>query len=159
MAALSADKIRDDKPSGKQYREVAIKTSATLFVGSIAAFTTAGRVQASAAATGLRPAGVIEAILNDTGAVLSTGTGNTAGTVKARVAWGHQVLVDIRTAARTYANLGKNVFALTDNEVTDTTAAGTALVRVKIGSLTEFTNSSKSEGWLALRVYGDADAV
>lgn len=162
MAALSADKIRDERATQtKKSATFAIKTSATLYVGSLAAFTTAGRVQAAAAAASIRPAGVIERIIDQTTTAggVSAGTGNTAGTVKALVSWNHEVLVDIKTAARTYANLGKNLFISTDNDVTDTTGAGTAGVRVKIGSLSEITNSSKSEGWLALRVYGDADAT
>jgi len=50
------------------------------------------------------------------------------------------------------------VFIADDEAVTDTTAAGTAAVRVNIGSLTEI-NSAKTFGWLALRVYGDTNAV
>ncbi len=38
------------------------------------------------------------------------------------------------------------------------TGAGTAGVRVKVGTLTELTDS-KTAGWVALRVYGQADAT
>lgn len=159
MAALTADKIRDSRSVSKKTEGVfSIKTAATLYVGSLAAFTTLNRVQAAAAATNLRPAGVVEDIINDSGAVLSAATGNTAGTVKARISWGHEVKVPVRTAARTYINLGKNVFIASDDDVTDTTAAGTALVRVKIGVITEFT-SGKTEAYVQLRTYGDTDAV
>lgn len=157
--ALSADATRNARGlNNKRVETFSIKTSATLYVGSLAAFTTLGRVQAAAAATGLRPAGVVEEIINESGSNITAGTGNAGGTIKAKVAWGHEVYVSIKTAARTLINLGKNVFISDDDNVTDTTAAGTALVRVKIGSITEMT-SAKSAGWLALRVYGDADAT
>ncbi len=157
--ALSADATRNSRGlNNKRTETFSIRTSSTLYIGSLAAFTTIGRVQAAAAATGLRPAGVVEEIFNESGASISAATGNAAGTVRARIAWGHEVYVAIRTAARTFVNLGKNVFIADDENVTDTTAAGTALVRVKIGSLTEI-NSAKTFGWLALRVYGDADAT
>jgi len=157
--ALSADFTRPSRGlNNKRTETFSIRTSSTLYIGSLAAFTTIGRVQAAAAATGLRPAGVVEEIYNESGALISAATGNAAGTIRARIAWGHEVYVAIRTAARTFVNLGKNVFIADDENVTDTTAAGTALVRVKIGSLTEI-NSAKTFGWLALRVYGDADAT
>lgn len=154
--ALSADKIRDSK--GTPFEDtVAIATGQTVHVGSLAAFTTAGRVRAAAAAANLRPAGVVEAIVNDSGTAIGAATGNTAGSVKARIAWGHQVLVAVRTAARTFANIGKNVFVADDDAVTDATGAGTAGVRVKIGSIASMS-SDKATAWVALRVYGDADA-
>ena len=157
--ALSADATRNSRGlNNKRTETFSIRTSSTLYIGSLAAFTTIGRVQAAAAATGLRPAGVVEEIFNESSVLLSAATGNAAGTVRARIAWGHEVYVAIRTAARTFVNLGKNVFIADDENVTDTTAAGTALVRVKIGSITEI-NSAKTFGWLALRVYGDADAT
>ena len=150
--ALSADATRNSRGlNNKRTETFAIKTSSTLYIGSLAAFTTIGRVQAAAAATGLRPAGVVEEIFNESGASISAATGNAGGTVKARIAWGHEVYVAVKTAARTFVNLGKNVFISDDDNVTDTTAAGTALVRVKIGSITEL-NSAKTFGWLALRV-------
>jgi hypothetical protein len=158
--ALSADAFRDYRVTNNMTVETySIKTSATVYLGSAAAFTTLGRVQAAAAATGLRPAGVIVEIVNDSGAAITAATGNTAGTVKAKVANGAEFLFSIKTAARTQINLGKNLFISDDDNLTDTTAAGTALVRVKFGKLTEFANTAKSSGWVAACVYGDADAV
>lgn len=157
--ALSADKTRASRGlHNKRVETFSIRTSQTLYIGSLAAFTTLGRVQAAAAATNLRPAGVVEEIINESGVSISAATGNAAGTVRAKIAWGHEVFVDIRTAARTFINLGRNVFIFDDDAVTDTTAAGTAAVRVSIGSLTEI-NAAKTQGWLALRVYGDTNAV
>lgn len=158
--ALSADALRPYRGTGPmQVETYSIKTSATLYIGSLAAFTAAGRVQAAAAAAGLRPAGVVTKIVNESGSAITTATGNTAGTVKAEITWGCEVLVNIKTAARTYVNYGKNVFIADDDSVTDTTAAGTAGVRVKIGRLEQFESSAKTTGWVALRVYGDTDAV
>lgn len=157
--ALSADATRNQRgENNKRVETFAIKTSATLYIGSLCAFTTLGRVQAAAAATSLRPAGVVEQIFNESGSNITSAIGNAGGTVKAQIAWGHEVYVTIKTAARTFVNLGKNVFISDDDNVTDTTGAGTSAVRVKIGSITEM-NSGKTAGWLALRVYGDADAT
>lgn len=159
--ALSADAMRDTRARNNvQKARAAIKTSSTVYVGSLLAFTTLGRVQAAAAAASLRPAGVCTAIVNESGASITAGTGNAGGTIYAEYEWGHEVLVAVKTAARTLINLGKNVFISDDDAVTDTTGAGTAAVRVKIGSITEFDNTStKATAWMAVRVYGDADAT
>jgi hypothetical protein len=161
MAALTADKTREERSiDGKTEGVFSLATSSTVYVGSLANFNTAGRVVAATAAASRRFAGVVEAVINETTSALSAATGNTAGTVKVRVSWGHEVLMDVKTAARTFSNLGKNVFVSTDNDVTDTTGAGTAAVRVKIGALTEFTDrTNKDEAWVALRVFGDTDAA
>jgi hypothetical protein len=161
MAALTADKVRDERAiNGKTEGIFSLATSSTVYVGSLANFNTAGRVVAATAAASRRFAGVIEAIVNETASGLTAATGNTAGTVKVRVSWGHEVLMDVKTAARTFANLGKNVYVSTDNDVTDSTGAGTAAVRVKVGALTEFTDrTNKDEAWVALRVFGDADSA
>lgn len=160
MAALSADATRDYRGTDNLREEVfSVATSATLYIGSLCVFDTNGRVRAASAAASRRPAGVCTGVINESGSQITAITGNAGGTVKVKVAWGHEVLCNVLTAARTNVNLGKNVFIGTDNDVTDTTGAGTAAVRIKIGSITEFTNSAKSEAWVALRVYGDADAT
>lgn len=158
--ALSADKNRDYRGTNDMRQEAfAVATSQTLYIGSLCAFDTNGRVRAASATTGRRPAGVCVNFVNESGSTITAITGNAGGTVKAIIAWGHEVLVDVKTAARTNVNLGKTVFISDDDAVTDTTGAGTTAVRVAIGSITEFTNSAKSEAWLALRVYGDASAT
>ena len=160
MAAITADKIRDARNvQNKTESTFAIATAATVYVGGFVNFNTAGRVTGATAAASRRFAGVVEEIINESASAISAATGNTAGTIKARVSWGHEVLADILTAARTYANLGKNLFISNNNDLTDTTGAGTAAVRVKVGALTEITNTAKSQGWVALRVFGDTDAV
>ena len=161
MAAITADKIRPERSLGHKLETVfTVTTAATVYIGGfVNHVVSTGRVTGAAAAASRRFAGVVEDVINDTGGALSAITGNTAGTVKVRVSWGHEVLSDINTAARTFANLGKNVFVANNNDLTDTTAAGTATLRVKVGMVTEFTNSAKSQAWVALRVFGDADAV
>jgi hypothetical protein len=157
--AITADKIRPSRSIQKRVEDTfAIRTSDTVYVGAFVNFDTAGRVQSATAAASKRFAGVVEEIINDSGSAITAGTGNAGGTVKARVSWGHEVWTTIRTAARTFANLGKNVFIADNDDVTDTTAAGTATLRVKVGMLTGL-NAGKTAGWVALRVFGDADAV
>lgn len=159
MAAVTADTIRAERAVEDKVETILpIKTASTVYVGALANISTLNRLVNATAAASERPGGIVEEIINDSGSVISAGTGNTAGTVKARISWGHEVLMAVRTAAATYANHGKNVFVSNNNEVTDTTAAGTAGVRVKIGSIAEF-NGAKTEAWIALRRYGDTDAV
>lgn len=161
MAAITADKIRPARSLSKKTESTfAITTAQTVYVGALVnSVNGTGRVRGAAAATGVRFAGVVEAIVNDTGASLAAATGNTAGTVKAIVSFGHEVLCDVLTAGRTFTNVGKNLFIANNNDLTDTTAAGTAGVRVKVGAVSEFVNSAKSLAWVSLRVFGDADAV
>ena len=159
MAALSADKIRDRRGTNLTRVEAfSVKTSATLYIGSMCALTTLNRVQAAAAATGLRPAGVCVGVVNESGTQITAITGNAGGTVKALIEWGSEFLVDVSAAAQTYINVGKTVYIATDNEVTDTTAAGTAAVRVAIGVLTQF-ETGKTVAWVQMRNYGDTGAV
>lgn len=160
MAALSADKIRNRRGTNNTRQEVfSVKTSTTVYIGGMAAFTTLGRVVPAANTANYRPGGMIVDFVNESGSAISAITGNTGGTVKVLVEWGSEFEVDVRTAARTLINIGKTVYAITDNEVTDTTAAGTAAVRVAMGMLTEFTNASKTAAYVAFRVYGDTGAI
>ena len=93
MAALTADKVRDERSiQEKTESTFSVATSATVYVGSLLNFNTAGRVVAATAAASRRFAGVCEAIVNETASALTAATGNTAGTVKVRVSWGHEVL-------------------------------------------------------------------
>lgn len=161
MAALSADKIRNRRATNNTRQEAfAVKTSTTVYIGSMAAFTTLGRVVPAANTANYRPGGMIVDYVNESGSAISAITGNAGGTVKVIVEWGSEFEMDVKTAARTLINIGKTVYALTDNEVTDATAAGTAGVRVAMGSITEFTDmTNKDTAYVAFRVYGDAVAV
>ena len=160
MTALSSDSIRDSRVRNNVAEDTAsVATSATVFVGSLLMFDALGRLRAATPSAARRPAGVCTGIVNESGTPIASATGNAAGTIKATFEYDLEVLVNVATAARTQANLNKNVFILTDNDVTDTTGAGTASLRIKIGSLTQFANSAKSQAWIAVRKLGDADAV
>lgn len=159
MAAVTADQLATTRAHNNVVEEThSIATAGTVYVGALANFTTAGRVISATAAASRRFAGEVVQILNDSGAVISAGTGNTAGTVKAIIRYGHQMHLAVLTAARTYSNLGKSVYVGDNVSVTDATGAGTAAVRVVCGQLVELTDS-KAKGWVALRVQGDTGAT
>lgn len=159
--AITADKIR--KTRSEQFKiveEVAVKTAATVYIGGLVDYQATGRVADSDNATSRTFAGVVEAVINLTGSPLAAITGNTAGTVKVRIAHGHEVQVTIATVLRTTASIGKECFAADNDTVTDTTGAGTAGVRVRVGVLTDNSiTSSSTVAYCALRRRGGADAA
>lgn len=161
MAAATADRLSEIRDAESIIEEThAIATAQTIYVGTLVNFvTTTGRICSATAATSRRFAGEVVEIINDSSTAITAGTGNTGGTVKARIRYGHQMLLNVRTAARTFTSLTKNVFVSDDNSVTDTTGAGTAGVRVKVGTLVQFEASDKSTAWVALRRFADADAA
>lgn len=159
MAAVTADQLSSIRAISGMVEEVySIATSATVYVGALANFNTAGRVVSATAAASRRFAGEVCEILNDSGSVIAAATGNTAGSVKAKIRYGHQMHLAVLTAARTYTNLGKSVYVGDNASVTDTTGAGTAGVRVVAGQLVELTDS-KTKGWVWLRRQGDTGAT
>jgi hypothetical protein len=149
MTAVTADQTSITRARAQIVEDIfPIKTSVTLYVGALANFVTAtGRVRSAAAETGsgLEIAGEVVEIINESGSVISAGTGNAGGTVKARIQWGHLMLLNVRTAIRTFTNLGKTVF-VSDNVTVGGTAVGTAATRVQAGQLTAFANSSGQPG-------------
>lgn len=152
MASVTADRLavlRDVKNAVED--EFPITTSATVYTGALVNFvTTTGRVTDASAATGRAFAGVVKEILNDSGAIISAGTGNTGGTVKARVYWNCEMLLNLKTSTRTFTNLGKTVY-VADNQTAQGTGVGTALVRVAIGPLMNFISlSDKTQGYVYL---------
>lgn len=153
MAAATAD--RDTKTYGQPLEDTfIITTAAQLYIGCLVnTVSSTGRVTNATAATSRRFAGRVVSFPD------GSGLGNTAGTTRARVAWGDVALLSVLTAARTFTNLGKNVFVADNQSVTDTTAAGTAAVRVKVGQLIKFEASDKSTGWVWLRNLSESDAV
>ncbi len=158
MAAATADQISTVRGLAEATIELAaIKTGVTLYAGTLVCKNSIGRLVDGANTAAYTMAGELIEIVNDSGAVLAAGTGNAAGTVKARYRWGHQMLVTVLTAARTYSNLNRNVYLLSNVEVTDLTAAGTAAVRVIAGTLIDF-GSSTATGWVAIRKTGAANA-
>lgn len=159
MAAATSDQLSSVRALNNVVEEVhSIATSSTVYVGALANFTTAGRLASATAAASRRFAGEIVEILNDSGSNISAATGNTAGSVKAKIRYGHQMHLAVLTAARTYSNLGKSVYVGDNVSVTDATGAGTAGVRVIVGQLVELTDS-KAKGWVALRQQGDTGAA
>lgn len=147
--ALSADKIRKTRGQPLGEERIAIKTSATLYVGSLVGrVESTGRAKAAAAATSERLAGLCVKLEGDSG--VGTGVGDTSGTEYAIVQYGHEALVTIKTAVRTNTSLGLNLFIADDDQVGGT-AVGTAATRNPAGELTAFEASDKSTGWIALR--------
>ena len=158
MAAATADQISTVRSLGDATEIVAaIKTSTTLYTGTLVNFDTIGRLVDGDNLASQTFAGELIEIINDSGSSISAGTGNTGGTVKGRVRYGHEMLLTVLTAARTYSNLGRNVYVMTNVEVSDLTAAGTAAVRVIAGTLTQF-GSSTATGWVRLKTMGAANA-
>ena len=143
--AITADKLRKRKDLNLVSTElVTIGTAATLYRGALCNYQTAtGRVKAATAATGVFFAGEVWDFENRTGAVLSAYTGNTAGTVKALVAFGHQAQVTLATGLRTTSKISKLVYA-SDNDIVIGTAAGTAGVRVPVGNIVSRVGSTEA---------------
>lgn len=161
MAAITADAIREERATNNKVVEtIAVTTSNTVYIGALVNFVAStGRVASATAAASRRFAGIVEGIVNDSGSALTAITGNTAGTVKVRVAYGHQVKLACLTALRTYSNVSKYVYVGDNNSVTDATGAGTAAVRVVVGTLAGFTSSAKTLGWVELRRIAETGAT
>ncbi len=158
MAAVTADQIPTVRSLASATEIVLpIKTAGTVYVGALVNITTLGRVKDAANTAGETFGGEVIEILNDTGGYLAAATGNAAGTVKAKIRYGHEMLLTVLTAARTQSNLGRNVYVSTNVEVTDLTAAGTAAVRVIAGTLTQF-GATTATGWVRLKTMGAANA-
>lgn len=152
--AITADKLRKRKNLSQMSTDlVAIKTAATVYVGGLVSFQAGtGRVAAAANSASTMFAGEVLAWENTSGSNLSAITGNTGGTVKALVGWGHQALVTLATSLRTTSMIGKLVYAKDNDIVTDDTGAGTAGVRVQVGNLASRVGST--EGYVTLRRLG-----
>ena len=148
--AITADKLRKRKDLHLVTTELVwIGTAATLYRGALVNYQAAtARVKAATATAGLTFAGEVWDFENTTGSVLSAYTGNTAGTVKALVAYGHQALVTLATGIRTTSKVGKLVYC-SDNDIVQGTAAGTALVRISVGNLISRVGST--EGYVTMR--------
>ncbi len=153
MAAVTTD-IATRTYGGQVNEETfPIATGQTIYVGTlVTAVNTTGRATGGAVALNRRFLGLAIALPD------GSGVGNTAGSNRVRVQYGNVALVSIRTAARTFSNIGRNVFISTNNEVSTGAAAGTAGLRVKVGPLMRFESTDKSTGWVWLRAFGDADA-
>lgn len=153
MTAVTADRETPKRGDGVQETFVDIATAGVVYVGALAnRTTTTGRASSATAAASRTFLGLV------TGLPDGTGTGvATAGQVRARVEWGRRVLLNISTAIRTNTALNKNVFVLDNVTVCAGTTAGTAGVRVKVGTLVQFEASDKSTGWVWLRQFAPTD--
>lgn len=160
MAAVTSDQLSVTRAMAGAIDEVfSIATASTVYVGALANFNTAGRVVSASAAASRRFAGEVVEIINESTSIISSGTGNTAGTIKARIRCGHMMKLNVLTAARTFTNLGKTVYVGDNVSVTDTTGAGTAGVRVAVGALMSFDDANKTTAWVRLRSFGDTGAT
>jgi hypothetical protein len=158
MAFLDKDTIRYTRARNTVIvDEAPIAPSNTIYVGGAVCFNSSGSLVAASSSAGFRPAGICSAILNESGAPISVGTGNSAGTVKAQFEYNHEALFAYTSATGSYLMAGKNIFINTDNDMTDTTGSGAAAARQKFGSIAEF-NGSLTSVWVAVRKFGDSDA-
>lgn len=149
--ALTQDAIRKTRGTPRGEHKIAIKTSATLYVGSLVGRVEAtGRAKAAAAATSERCVGLCVKLEGSNG--VGTGVGDASGTEYAIVQYGMEALMTVRTAIRTNTSLGLGVFVSDDDRVGGT-AVGTAATRNVAGHLTAFEASDKSTGWVALGEY------
>jgi len=143
MAALSAAVTRATRDDHlKSHVNPVVGTGAVLYAGALVNIDTAtGRAVAASAATARKFCGIAE----------ETKTGDTAGTVRCRVAFGHQALINALTALTT-AYVGSDCVISTDNDATTNSAISTAK-RVRVGEITEFESG---DVWVRLRCYSSA---
>jgi hypothetical protein len=160
MAAVTADQIRKERATNlKEFATAAVVTGQTVYIGTLVCFPPgSARVRNGAATANYTLAGICEEVINDSGAPLSAITGNTAGTVRVRYSYGHEVSMILLTAARTYTNLNKTALLKTNNEL-DGTAVGTAAVRVQVGAIVETDAASLATVWVAIRRFGTGAAA
>lgn len=149
--ALSKDTPRKAR-GNRTTHQYAIKTAATVYVGSLVAALNASNRIEGAKGTSRGIAGVVISLDKSGANGAGSGVGNTAGTELATVAYGDEHEMTIKTTIRTNAALGFNVW-MDDDDVVAGTAVGTAGVRVIAGELTAFSASDKSKGWVKIRSY------
>jgi hypothetical protein len=162
MTAVTADQLAIDRATSDVIEDVLpITTNNTIYLGALLCFVTGtGRVASATAATSRLFAGEAIEGINETGGPLTAWTGNTAGTVKVRFRWNHELLLAVRTATRTFSNLGKTV-TVSDNATVGGTGVGTAAVRVTAGVLASFlSQTDKTKAFIKLtRAPGSAAAT
>lgn len=152
--AITADTLRKHKNLSQMATDVvAVKTAATVYLGGLVAFqASTGRVAAATNTASTMFAGEVMDVINESGAALSAVTGNTGGTVKVVVGWGHQALVTIATSLRTNSKIGTLVYCKDNDTVTDDTGAGTAGVRIQVGNIASRVGSTQA--YVTLRRLG-----
>lgn len=81
------------------------------------------------------------------GLATETRTGNTGGTVRVEVEYGHEALFAAGTGL-TSGMVDSEAWVKDDNTVTYQTGAGTAALRVSVGMITEFASATTCWVWL-----------
>ena len=144
--ALTAATTRATRANDqKSFADYVVGTSSTIYAGGLVCVnTTTGRAVAASAATGRKFLGLAE----------ETKTGNSSGTVRCRVSWGHEALIDTPATGLTAAYIGSNAAVSDDNQVTSMSDAGTTAVRVRVGEVVEIEGG---DVWVRLRNYSEAD--
>ena len=138
MAALTAATTRATRNHGAAPVDLTVGTGATIYAGALVAINTStGRAVAASAAASRKFAGLAE----------ETKTGDTSGTVRCRVRYDCEALINAATAL-TKAYIGSNAAVSTDNDATTMSGAGTAGVRVRIGEIVEIESG---DVWVRLR--------
>lgn len=126
-------------------RVIPIGTGAQLYIGSgVSQSTATGRLVAGQGAA-RRSRGVVVGFRGPN----SDGLGVTDGSEEAEVAYLAETLLPVRTAIRTNAALGVNVF-WSDDDAVGGTGVGTAGIRVPVGEFIAFEDDDKTTGWVAL---------
>lgn len=138
MTALSASAIRKTRNrDGAKYAEYVVGTGATIYAGSLCAINTStGRVVAATDAAARKFVGL----------ATEAATGDTAGTVRCKIEWGIEALVDANTDLTT-AYIGSNCSIADDNQVE---TASTSSNDVLVGEVIELEGG---DAWVALRQY------
>lgn len=116
--------------SGQKIVSYPVKTSTTVYQGTLVQLA-AGRLASAAAGTNRAFAGL----------AMETKTGNTGGTVYARVAYGMEAKL-VGLTALTKGFMKCLVGVSTNQEVTTYTGAGTALARMSGGTFSEWVSAN-----------------
>lgn len=144
MTAVTADRETKKMGSAAEEAMYPIKTSVTLYMGTLVNLNTSGRLVDGVAAASQVCAGVVVGFPD------GSATGNAGGTIRAKVEWGRRALLNIQTGLRTNSKLGLDVHVKDNVTVSGATTAGTAGVRVRCGALRAFQASDKSTGWVEI---------
>lgn len=150
MTALSAGKSREIRNTdGAKILEINVETSEVCYQGGLVSLdSTTGRAQAAQAATGQSGtvAGLAEATVSG---IAAGGDG-----YRVRVISGIEAKFTSESALTT-ARLGCNVYVKDDDIITTATNAGTAAVRVVVGTLVE--KVSTLVWWVAVGSVSNSD--
>lgn len=131
MAAASAARNTATRNvSAMKIAQFPVKTSTTVYFGTLVQ-TAAGRLASAAAGTSRAIAGLC----------METKTGNTGGTVYAKVAWGMEAKL-VGLTALTKGFMGCMAGVSTNQEVTTYTGAGTAAARFSAGTFREWVSAN-----------------